>query len=783
MDIVSLSPLQVGAVRWMPRQDAHALTLVCKATFELTPGRARLAPSQEPLHDDDRHLDGDPERSVFAPSDMAPFKRHADVLLVGDAYAPGGQPLHALRARLGVEGIDKSMEVVGDRFLDAQGELVAGEPFVRMPLSYERAAHSPHGDNPVGIDLSAGMNEQGRRPLPNLLPLGVTLQGAGDTADAVGFGPIASSWEVRRRLLGRHANSWSASGWTKQPLPQDVDGAYFNAAPPDQRLEELPIDARIVLENLHPTEERLLCQLPGIRPCAFVERAGMATEVELRADTLWIDTQRAICTLTWRGTVAMADARQRGRVLVAMAHPDQSFTWDDLRRMDARGPVVEEMTTDVVVPPGAQLPFERKRAPLSMPEHTAVAIPTSMDMGEALPAFMKRSEPQPPAAAVHAPAPPGWPGRPEPAHPPDVRPHPVGEAYAAPPPEAPELPSQTAAVPAAALDSSYATPPTEAAAPHDAVPAAEPAATSYAAPPVEPAATSYAAPPAEPAPVSYAAPPTPPGYVTPPAERGTPLSATQPAAQAIPSQLVELLWHDPTAPERARRQPPWSDLLAGTPTATATDQRHAALTLLVRGPVHAVETLQQAVADAVDERGIFEPPLTLLTGTLQMELDELARLGATVALAAAQKTASKELADSVEAARELLASPWRDECGDELARGLCEAVRAAFLRVAKLPDPAGIDERVGRALLERRRFRSLSILGSEHLGGQLSLAASQLPIPTYLPVASAPRLPLLPSLPVRLLARVHLQQDQREMHPLALEVLALGRLVQLQAPR
>jgi hypothetical protein len=55
MEVVSLSPLPVGAVAWQPRQGTWVLTFACKATFRLLPGRADLADEQEPLYREDRH--------------------------------------------------------------------------------------------------------------------------------------------------------------------------------------------------------------------------------------------------------------------------------------------------------------------------------------------------------------------------------------------------------------------------------------------------------------------------------------------------------------------------------------------------------------------------------------------------------------------------------------------------------------------------------------------------------------------------------------------------------
>src|SRR5580698_2196322 len=133
MDVVSICPLQVGSLVWQPRPSLSVLTVACRATFYLLPGPARLTSTQEPVRAFDQHRDGDPERSLLCPSDLAPFKPRADVMLVGSAFAPGQAPARSLLARLAVGAIDKSIEVFG----------AAKQPFVSMPLV------APAGFGPV----------------------------------------------------------------------------------------------------------------------------------------------------------------------------------------------------------------------------------------------------------------------------------------------------------------------------------------------------------------------------------------------------------------------------------------------------------------------------------------------------------------------------------------------------------------------------------------------------------------------------------------------------------
>src|SRR5688572_12197633 len=165
MELASVCPLRVAALRWQPREGTHVLTLVVKATFDLVPGRARLAQVQDFPNDEDNHWNDDPQHSLYSASDMAPFKLRADVTLVGEAFAPTGEPVRALVTRLCVGSIDKAIEVHCDRYFGVSDELVEGKRFTRMALRYERAGGGVHTSNPVGIDPDGDRDPYGRMPL------------------------------------------------------------------------------------------------------------------------------------------------------------------------------------------------------------------------------------------------------------------------------------------------------------------------------------------------------------------------------------------------------------------------------------------------------------------------------------------------------------------------------------------------------------------------------------------------------------------------------------------
>ncbi|MEQ9320323.1 MAG: DUF2169 domain-containing protein, partial [Polyangiaceae bacterium] len=113
------------------------------------------------------------------------------------------------------------------------------------------------------------------------------------------------------------------------------DVTFFNAAPPDQQLPELLPNVELTLDNLHPDHAELTTRLPNVAPQVFVERKGASRreEYETRITALWIDTRRAIATLTWHAQVHLDAADEPGRAWVAVAGPGTRLSMAQLTRL------------------------------------------------------------------------------------------------------------------------------------------------------------------------------------------------------------------------------------------------------------------------------------------------------------------------------------------------------------------------------------------------------------------------------------------------------------------
>jgi hypothetical protein len=241
-------------------------------------------------------------RIVRLPTDLAPVKPRADVVLVGHARVPEGAANAARsevrfafgknvapssRSMSGGASFDRRLRVFGDRvWRDIVGELLPGQPdpFKAIPLSWDRAFGGPGWDaNPAGIGYSPPKTSPSR--LPNLESPERPIVHPRDKVKATCFAPIPPWWVARSSLHGKS------------------DDAYQHA-PPEQRIDVVEGDEEFVLEGVHATLRRVEGSLPEERMRAFVVRAGgRFDELDLKLDAVTFDGDDLSIELVWRAVV------------------------------------------------------------------------------------------------------------------------------------------------------------------------------------------------------------------------------------------------------------------------------------------------------------------------------------------------------------------------------------------------------------------------------------------------------------------------------------------------
>ncbi len=331
IDLVELSAFKARTLQWRQQGGVPVLTIVAKTTFRLAPGLAELADLRDDVNERDLHAENNPKKGLHSASDLAPYKPRADVTVVGKAYSPPRELSRMVTARVQVGTVDKRVQVHADRFLDSQGRIVDDKFFSKMGIGYERAFGEPGTANPVGIGMEGRPDSRGRVKLPNLQAPGTELTGPNAKRRPYAFGPIPPTWPSRHSLLHGASIDFLAADSLSQDLPAEFHWAFFNVGPPDQQLEEIRADQNIRLEHLHPDEAQLDIQLPGYYPCVYMQRADEAHRVQMQGDTLWIDTNRLVLTVTWRAQVTLeGDADAAIRVLVSLGTADHKPAWDEV---------------------------------------------------------------------------------------------------------------------------------------------------------------------------------------------------------------------------------------------------------------------------------------------------------------------------------------------------------------------------------------------------------------------------------------------------------------------
>ena len=396
-------PIALDTLRWQMGQ-ALRLTTVMKVDFCVDPLRGTSKPAAWPprFNTVDVHCSSQQRAHVSAASDRAPWKRNVDVTLLGHARTAFGRPLSQVALMFsgrerGRVYFERRAQAVGDRATKDSKP----EPFVTMPVVYERAYGGPGTPaNPIGTGDAPGA------PLPNIVD-------AVNPWRPAAFGPIASDWPVRSCKLGALQRSD-----LEEPvlvLPTRFDVSYFQSAPAEQQVPELGPTATFVLEGFHRERPRVEIGLPRAWPAGAVyglspEHPDAPSPLHFRIDTVHIEAQVWVLTLTYRACVELPDEATFDRLRVAAglsmegrpcAAPE---TWQGTkdgpvaaREARPEAPRAPDLYETRELPPSSPgvpkaLPFGELRSPFVESPPPSGALPAEPEMAPRLPV----SDPPPP---------------------------------------------------------------------------------------------------------------------------------------------------------------------------------------------------------------------------------------------------------------------------------------------------------------------------------------------------------------------------------------------------
>lgn len=557
-------------------------------------------------------------------------------------------------------------------------------------------------------------------------------------ASLVGFESLSRSSPQRSALFRPQDEAWLLDP-LKGARPDGFDPLCLCAAAADQRARDpfLP-DEQITLEGLHPSLPRFVTQLGGIRPVlrSLLPSAPLPT---LLADTLCIDTDRQVATLTFRGVLPLEEK------LVIEVVSRRALESSD--SMDSTASLLSTV--------------EAPAKPLALVAPNAPRETTSELDSDAFRA----------AASVSLPFPPT-------SEPPRDANHNVEDGA---------LPFKTAAPPRPTSPPPPLAIPPSSPAPPLAMPLTSPSPANFGA--EAPASVIPPAPPLTPlvrrqtiGELSLTRPPT--EHPKPPEEEKPPLSRLAPPSSkprehraGTRRAIVDLLAFEPTVPNRLHKSKVHASLLT-EPLRPRLGElgpedrpRFDVLRVLSCGTPLTFQELQATLEAQLEDPNDFDNPLFLVEGEVTPVMDEVEVLRAAVDIVKPLAASSPRVQSAVTAAEEALSRS---------VPLLADAANAHFKQlVSALSDLSSqhrhIADEIERARLDARGYKRRTLLGSPRIRGEFTFGRTTVPI--YLPDSAGPYLPLLQTFPLVALVEHRPKEDAAEPHPDALIAVALGRVL------
>lgn len=241
-------------------------------------------------------------------------KPHGEVLVAGEAVAPGGEPVRHLPVRFSVGPVRGDFRVFGERYwYHGENGLAASLPesFTRMPLTPNRAfGGAGHPKNPQGkgYGAEAVLENAGRAPLPNIERMLPPIALISDTPEPALLGPLAADDPERLKCAGTHDRHWLREVFPA--LPADYDLHAHMMAPPEFRHSGFfSGEETIFYQGFTEEPGSFLSALPRYAVRAFGHYRGEGkglTEVKMRIDTIMLFASVHKAAIVFRGFMPYA---------------------------------------------------------------------------------------------------------------------------------------------------------------------------------------------------------------------------------------------------------------------------------------------------------------------------------------------------------------------------------------------------------------------------------------------------------------------------------------------
>jgi hypothetical protein len=312
LQVKNTTPLAAAFAVFPDQNGIDTLFVVVKGTFALRP-RLTVAEAR-PVVLLDEYFADPATSSLKCGSELHIGKPGTDVVLMGQAWAPGSRDVDATTVMLGIADRRKIIRVFGDRTWRSGGGPTRPELFRSIPLVFERAFGGTHQlsergpvlaeeRNPVGIGFRGQRSKAemvGQR-LPNLEDPSRPIERVGDRQDPACFGFVAPAWLPRRTFAGTYDDTWSRK---RAPyLPTDFDRRFLNTAVPELTFDR-PLCGGERVDALGVSEEGpLRFELPRCRPSVVVNVDGTMERPPLQLETILLEPDDNRACLSWRASL------------------------------------------------------------------------------------------------------------------------------------------------------------------------------------------------------------------------------------------------------------------------------------------------------------------------------------------------------------------------------------------------------------------------------------------------------------------------------------------------
>ena len=293
MELINTTFLTAGINVGTPdpmKQEYRAALIVAKATFKEVNAGVFMPDTDapHPLYPTDQETDF----GVLPRDDFPKFDSGADVIVLGQAHAPGGKPCTSMTVSMQIGEATHYLKVFGNRIWEksAQGLRISeAEPFLLMPMDYAHAyggqAEYLQDDQfltifyPYNLTGKGFIREEDKAegtPLPNIENPDALISNWEDQ-------PIPASWATLPLNTPIHGQRGiDASGAELYIKPQ-----FYCRANPELVLTRLNPEERIILHGMCPNTD-FSFQIPNWKVSAFCQVGQQSQRKTASPDTLVI---------------------------------------------------------------------------------------------------------------------------------------------------------------------------------------------------------------------------------------------------------------------------------------------------------------------------------------------------------------------------------------------------------------------------------------------------------------------------------------------------------------